>query len=245
MGYFQPGVATGCPVSFLVWLQGIQDGRCLDSHCPSRSISGNQSSQTLRLANWGLCLAGGEALSEIEKGTHTPIHHRGYGLFGRGRHTYGQQRWHSGYSPRQWEDYHKAPWLIAKWTIQIPGARIRLKRREDFLHLTVAELPRLPPDPPQHSLTHPKDCCWELEVPKDKYSLKQLLAVETGEMVDKYPNSLVLRVENSECYSFSPSPPKGLCASHSHLDKTLCISFLPCFLSPHSSNKYSLEPAPM
>lgn len=48
-----------------------------------------------------------------------------------------------------------------------------------------------------------------------------------GEKVDKYPNSLVLQLKNSECCPFSPSPPKGLCSSHPYLDNTLCISFLP------------------
>lgn len=33
----------------------------------SDSVSGNQSSQTLRLANCGLCLAGGKALSDIKR----------------------------------------------------------------------------------------------------------------------------------------------------------------------------------
>ena len=48
-----------------------------------------------------------------------------------------------------------------------------------------------------------------------------------GEIVDKYPSFLVLQLENSECYHFSPSPPKRLCSSHPHLNKTLYVSFLP------------------
>lgn len=51
-------------------------------------------------------------------------------------------------------------------------------------------------------------------------------------MVDKYPSFLVLQLENSECYHFSPSPPKRLCSSHPHLDKTLYVSFLPSPVFP-------------
>lgn len=74
---------------------------------------------------------------------------------------------------------------------------------------------KTPSSSPQHSKIHtPKTAAasncsflpdiWFLEMPKSKCPQKQHLAMEDGEMVDKHPNSLLLQLENSEYFSFSP-----------------------------------------
>lgn len=61
MGYFQPGVATGCSISLYLWLlsykmEGILISTLfLDAKASGLTLSGNQLSQTLRLSTWGLC----------------------------------------------------------------------------------------------------------------------------------------------------------------------------------------------
>ena len=57
-------------------------------------------------------------------------------------------------------------WLIAKWMIQIIGARIDVREGKIFSILIVAEPSRPHLDPPTLTNTHPKDCCWELEMPE-------------------------------------------------------------------------------
>lgn len=73
------------------------------------SVSGNQSNQTLRLANCGLCLAGGKALSDIKRHIILPsITEVMVSLRGEDIHTSnrsGNVRFR--YNPRQREDYHK------------------------------------------------------------------------------------------------------------------------------------------
>lgn len=71
-------------------------------------------------------------------------------------------------------------WLIAKWVIQIIGARIDVREGKISSILIAAEPSRPHLDPPTLTNTHPKDCCWELEMPKSKCLLKQLLAMELG-----------------------------------------------------------------
>lgn len=88
--------------------------------------------------------------------------------------------------------------------IRIIGARMRLQRREDFLHIYCSRAVETPSGSPQHSLTHTLVALcltsgfwpWELQMPEEMPT-EALLAMEVGEMVDKYPDSLLLQLENS------------------------------------------------
>lgn len=147
MGYFQPGVATGCFISLRLWLssykmEGILISTLfLDAKASGLTLSHNQLSQTQTVC-LGSLLTRGKALSAIKKNGGEgqvilpPITEVMVSLGGEDIHMSNrsdnvrlrvQSKTVRRLSP-------SSVWLIAKWMTPVIGARIRCKRREDLLH---------------------------------------------------------------------------------------------------------------